>query len=108
MSITWFTGSHFLLQRLVVSLSDSPSYIFGDSLGDPMADEILQELRASPKGLTRDEIRQLVGKNVASDRIGTALGVLVEYNLVRLAKEATAGRPVERWFAVSGDGRKGR
>jgi hypothetical protein len=32
----------------------------------------------------------------------------VEYNLVRLAKEATAGRPVERWFAVSGDGRKGR
>jgi hypothetical protein len=86
----------------------SVRYIFGDSLGDPMADEILQGLRASPQGLTRDEIRQLVGKNVASDRIGTALGVLVEYNLARLAKEATAGRPVERWFAVSGDGRKGR
>ena len=86
----------------------SVRYIFGDSLGDPMADEILQGLRTSPQGLTRDEIRQLVGKNVASDRIGTALGVLVEYNLVRLAKEATAGRPVERWFAVSGDGRKGR
>jgi hypothetical protein len=86
----------------------SVRYIFGDSLGDPMADEILQGLRASPLGLTRDDIRQLVGKNVASDRIGTALGVLVEYHLVRLAKEATAGRPVERWFAVSGDGRKGR
>jgi hypothetical protein len=86
----------------------SVRYIFGDSLGDPMADEILQELRASPKGLARDEIRQLVGKNTASERIGTALGVLVEYNLARCVKETTAGRPVERWFAVPGDGRKGR
>lgn len=86
----------------------SVRFIFGDSLGDPMADEILYGLRGSPQGLTRDEIRQLVGKNTPSQRIGRALGVLVEYTLARSVKETTAGRPVERWFTVSGDGRKGR
>ena len=42
---------------------DSARYIFGDSLGDPVADEILRRLRQSLKGLTRTEIRGCSNEN---------------------------------------------
>jgi hypothetical protein len=85
----------------------SVRYIFGDSLGDPIADEILQELRASPKGLTRDEIRQLVGKNTASERIGRALGVLVEYKLAAVQRKRLSAAPWSVGLQSSAMGEKG-
>jgi hypothetical protein len=74
--------------------------IFGDSLGDPVADEILRALRNAPQGLTRSDIRDLFGRNRRSDDVGRALGQLLEQGLVEPPhKEETGGRPSERWFA---------
>jgi hypothetical protein len=80
---------------------ESACYIFGDSLGDPVADEILAALRAAGSGgLTRTQIRDLFGRNKLGDEIGRALGVLLGQHLARSVNAQSGGRPVERWFAT--------
>jgi hypothetical protein len=80
----------------------SARYIFGDTLGDATADEILRELRAHPEGLARNDIREHFGRNKSSAEIGRALGVLHEYGLVRVEREeGEQGRPTERWYALT-------
>jgi hypothetical protein len=78
----------------------SVRYIFGDSLGDPIADEILRALRQSADGLTRTHIRDAFKRNKNTAVIGPALDILVEYGLASYAMEATGGRPAERWRAL--------
>jgi hypothetical protein len=80
----------------------SVRFVFGDSLGDPLCDEILRALRNAPQGMTRTEIRELLGRHQPADRISVALGLLLEYGLARFEKKETGGRPEERWFAVKG------
>jgi hypothetical protein len=75
-------------------------HIFGDSLGDPVADDLLRLLRGCPGGLTRNEIRNYFQHNQSSDRIGRALGLLLTHKLVRREQVQTGGRPAERWFAT--------
>lgn len=79
----------------------SVRFIFGDSLGDPVADEILGRLRgASPGGLTRTDIRDFFAKH-RSGEIGRALDSLQASGLARKSEpEETGGRPAERWYAV--------
>ena len=80
---------------------DSTQFIFGDSMGDPIVDEILRALRARPEGMTRTDISRLFGRNKAASEISRAIGALVERGLVRSEKESESeGRPAERWFAV--------
>jgi len=84
---------------------DSARFIFGDALGDVTADEIIRELRQSPSGLTRNDIREHFNRNRSSAEIGRALGVLLEYGLARVERnreDESQKRPTERWFAVSG------
>jgi hypothetical protein len=79
----------------------SVRHIFGDSLGDPVADEILRLLRARKGvGMTRNEIREFFQRNKSSERIGQALGLLLQCKMVRFEKRGTCGRSEERWFAV--------
>lgn len=79
----------------------SARYIFGDAIGDPTADTILQSLRASPGGLTRTEISNLFGRHRdAAKVLVPALKRLLSANLARLEMEQTDGRPAERWYAV--------
>ena len=80
----------------------SAKFIFGDSLGDPLADELLRALRCNPAGLTRTEIRDLFGRNKDATYIDRALTLLVELGLARWQPESTGGRPAERWRAVRG------
>jgi hypothetical protein len=76
-------------------------YVFGDTLGDPTADEILAALRLAPGGMTRDEIRTvLFQRHKTSAEIARALAVLVAAKAAYSTREETAGRPVERWFAT--------
>jgi hypothetical protein len=80
---------------------DSARYVFGDALGDKLADEILGALReASETGLTRSQIRDLFRRNVDADRISGALKCLAENGLARSQKEKGEGRPIERWIAT--------
>jgi hypothetical protein len=81
----------------------SARYIFGLSLGDPRADEILRALRsAAPNGLTRTDLRDHFGRNLSSEEMARALGVLAETGLARCEKEPgdERGRPAERWFCM--------
>jgi hypothetical protein len=81
----------------------SARFIFGNALGDATADEILRALRGRPAGMTRTEIRECFSGNKQSAEISRALGVLQEYGRARMMREEKEqGRPVERWFAVSG------
>ena len=81
---------------------ESARFIFGDSLGDPIADEILRALRQRPEGMTRNDLLDHFGRNRSSSEIGRALAVLATGNFAFCTKETTKGgpgRPAERWFA---------
>jgi hypothetical protein len=80
---------------------DSARFIFGDSLGDPMADTVLAELRkAGERGLTRTEISWLFGRHAQASEISRALNKLVSEGLARSQLERTEGRTAERWFYI--------
>jgi primase-like protein len=80
---------------------DSVRYIFGDSLGFPLADLLLHELRtARPEGLSRTEISNRLGRHKGGEEISRALNSLAERGFARNVQEQTEGRPVERWFAT--------
>jgi hypothetical protein len=91
--------------RAALSLWDyserSAAYIFGEDLGDPVADEILAALQAASEGLTRSEIRDLFKRHKTAARLDIALNALVEAGLAASGSRATAGRPAEIWRAVS-------
>jgi hypothetical protein len=78
----------------------SVRFLFGDCLGDPVADEVLRLLRGCPAGATRTEIRDHFQRHASADRIGKALGLLLQNKLARKQEEKTGGRSAERWFAV--------
>jgi len=79
----------------------SARFIFGDSIGNPLADELLRALRKNADGLSRTEIRDFFGRNRRSDEIERALTTLAQNGLGRLALEQGGGkgRPSERWVA---------
>lgn len=79
---------------------DSSRFIFGNALGDPIADTILRELRRHPNGLTRTEIREIFKRNRSEEEISRALGFLLEGGWVSCTEEQTGGRPAERWVAT--------
>jgi hypothetical protein len=84
----------------------SVRYVFGAALGDPLADELYQALRACPAGLTRTEIRDLCGRHQSGDRIGHALALLLRAGMAYMTRQETAGRSTERWFAGNGSATK--
>jgi hypothetical protein len=84
----------------------SVEYIFGDMLGDPVADTILDSLRAAgASGLTRTEISNLFSRNVGANQIARALGDLARRGLaIQRRGDASGGRPPEIWAATEGGG----
>jgi hypothetical protein len=77
----------------------SVRYIFGDTLGDLVADQILRALAtAGDAGLTRTEIRDLFSRNLSTARISIALEYLLKLGRVVKVCESTGGRPTELWF----------
>jgi hypothetical protein len=78
---------------------DSARYIFGAKLGDRVADQLLEGLRRRPDGLTRSDMRSIVGGRVTGERIDTALDLLREQGFAHDERQSTGGRPAERWFS---------
>ena len=78
---------------------DSARCIFGARLGDHVADRLLEAMREKPAGLTRSDIRSVLGGRISGERIDTALEVLLEHGLAYAKRELTGGRPAERWSA---------
>jgi uncharacterized protein DUF3987 len=78
---------------------ESATRIFGDSLGDPIADEILIALRRSGS-MTGSDMHNLFGRNRSADQIGIALGLLLKTGRAKFETRQTGGRPVETWSAI--------
>src|SRR5262249_25291191 len=81
----------------------SVKYIFGDALGDVVADTILSALKtAGEQGLTRTEVTGLFSRHQPSSQIARALSELQHRRLAMFRKtpSPTGGRPAETWFAA--------
>jgi hypothetical protein len=80
----------------------SAAHIFGNSFGDPVADDLLRALKqARDVGLTRTEINvQVYNGNRDSHQITHALTLLSNSGLAECHMDHSTLRPTERWFAV--------
>lgn len=80
----------------------SVRFVFGDMLGDPTADTILETLRRrKPAGMSRTDIRDLFSRNLPTTVISVALGLLERKGKVRCEQQQSGGpRPREMWFAA--------
>ena len=78
----------------------SAKFVFGMSLGDPVADELKRALDDSPEGLTKTEISNLFGRNKSANHIGRCLNMLLERGMVFSKKEGTGKKKAERWISM--------
>jgi uncharacterized protein DUF3987 len=74
----------------------SARLVFGDRLGDQIADAILAALHGAPQGLTRHEIVRLFSGHRRKDELDSALALLMTLGLVTVETDTTGGRPVTR------------
>jgi len=80
---------------------DSAQYVFGKTLGDDVADQLLVELRAVfPDGLDREAQRALFCRHKSAARLEMARKSLLERGLIRVVATRTDGRPREVAYAV--------
>jgi phage/plasmid primase-like uncharacterized protein len=93
---------HLLAALAVWQYCDATArYVFGASVGDRIADEIMQHLRrAASSGMSRSEIRDAFGRNQSADRIGAALDLLAQKGYAKSETVQTGGRPSELWRAI--------
>jgi hypothetical protein len=79
----------------------SAVHIFGDALGDPVADEIYRALKhVGDIGMSRTSIRDLFGRHQSTGRIAAALALLATHGRAKVERKDTGGRPCETWYAV--------
>lgn len=68
--------------------------IFGDALGDPIADRLLEALRqAGGDGLDATRQSALFGRHVTAARLAQARALLEAKRLIASEQEETGGRP---------------
>jgi hypothetical protein len=78
--------------------ADSARWVFGDSLGDPTADEIWALAKDRHAGVTRTEVRDLFSRNKKAREIDRALTALEDAGRLRRRTVADGrGRPAETW-----------
>lgn len=81
----------------------SAAYIFGDSTGDPIADDVMTALRgAGEEGLSRTDIRDICGHARRPASVDASLRLLLKLRRARTFPEKTSGRPRQMWIAVKG------
>lgn len=75
----------------------SARYIFGEALGDPVADQIWAALATGE--LDRTDISSLLGRNLSSGRLTAALNLLTsgKARFESRPQEDGKGRPREVW-----------
>jgi hypothetical protein len=91
---------------LIEYVERSVLHVFGDTTGDDLTDDVLEELRAAaPRGLTRTDLRNRFQRNRSSEELSRALQTLRQLGLARqeTARRARGepGRPPEVWIATA-------
>ncbi|MHB1575136.1 MAG: hypothetical protein ACYCX9_01290 [Candidatus Dormibacteria bacterium] len=87
------------MARLLVT-AGSVAWIFGDLTGDLLAHTIHTALAAYPQGLTRTDIRDLLGRHRPATAIDGALATLACTGRASSQRLLTAGRPAVLWTAA--------
>jgi hypothetical protein len=80
----------------------SGAFVFGDSTGDRLADEIWRAISEREGAVTRSEIRDLFDRNKTKTEIDAALSALSTSGRIERAVVAGRGRPAEVWSARRG------
>jgi Protein of unknown function (DUF3987) len=81
----------------------SARHIFGNTLGNPVADKILRALRqVGETGITRTQIRDLLERHCRATQIDSALAELLAAGKAATTRIDTGGRPTDVWVAVKG------
>lgn len=75
------------------------AFVFGDSLGDPVADQLWRAISAAPSGLSRSDVRDLFARNRPRAQIDAALNLLQHSGRVACQLRPGQGRPTEIWTA---------
>lgn len=78
----------------------SARFIFGSSLGDPVADDIYRALQIEPTGMDRTALRDLFKRNRSGEEIERALALLERCGMATSQSVETGGRPRQVWVAV--------
>jgi len=78
-------------------VEQSAKHIFGEAVGDPVADEIRSLLVSNPAGVTQTQIVDYFGRHKPRAELERALRQLVEAGLAVSSKTPTGGRPVVLW-----------
>lgn len=77
----------------------SALYVFGDSLGDPVADGALKMIRDAGE-MTQSAIRDGFGRHVPASKLERALGDLLKAGKVKKDVKPTGGRSATVWSAA--------
>ncbi len=80
---------------------DSAAFIFGHSLGNPLADAILDLLRTHAEGMTRTDLNNHFGRNKTKAALDAAIAVAQRNGSLRSDKRETGGRVAEVLHFVS-------
>jgi hypothetical protein len=82
---------------------DSARVLFGDLIGDPVADTIMLALKDAGAGMSRRDLIILFNRNVDAGRIQRALNMLSRQGRARMSRQSRPrmpGRPAEVWHFV--------
>ena len=81
----------------------SARWVFGDSIGDPTADEIWSLARDRHDGITRTEVSNLFSRNKKAREIDRALQALIDAGRLERAtmEEPRTGRVLTVWRPAS-------
>jgi hypothetical protein len=83
--------------------SRSAHWLFGDTLGDPVADDIWQAIKANNDGLTKSDIRDLFYRNKSVKAINAGIDALVRAGRLDRTTRAAGergGRPAELYVPI--------
>ena len=81
--------------EIVAYVQDTVRWIFGESLGDPISDAILEGLKSGPK--TRTELARIFGNHKPAHLIDRAVKALAGAGRIFSTTEKTAGRERMVW-----------
>jgi hypothetical protein len=78
---------------------NSAAYIFGDAVGDPVADRVLSALRANG-ATSQSGLSDVFGRHLSAARLSGALETLLKLGKVKTQRLETGGRPTTLWEAT--------
>lgn len=82
----------------------SAGYVFGESLGDPVADKLYAALLEHPDGLSRTAMRDVLQRNASATEIAAALQSLAGHGLAQRVETPSTGGPgrkAELWITTA-------